>query len=171
MLWAVVSICEAALPAGTLTQNKMAASRLWVAGQEVDIGALNGHSSQNGATPHGLEPQTLSMLVEGVALNSTAELRENGSAPLRKHTCSDICLLVTSGCIGLDWNFTVCFPAHMRHKRWMQGISQAGREWCEVSCYLLLATALTVDHAARGREGCVLRATDSVEVKPNDASE
>ena len=94
MLWAVVLICEAALPAGTLTQNKMAASRLWVAGQEVDIAALDGHSSSNGATLHGLEPKTLSVLVEGVALNSTAELRENGSASLRKHTCNDIGLLV-----------------------------------------------------------------------------
>ena len=73
--------CEAALPSftGTLTQNKMAASRLWVAGQEVEVGALTGHSSRNGATPQGLEPKTLSMLVEGVALNSTAELRDNGS--------------------------------------------------------------------------------------------
>ena len=79
----------------------MAASRLWVAGQEVDVAALDGHSGRNGATPHGLEPKTLSMLVEGVALNSTAELRENGSASLRKHTCSNIGLTVMSGCSKL----------------------------------------------------------------------
>ena len=67
------------MPAGTLTQNKMAVSRLWVAGQEIDAGALNRHSSSNGATSHGLKPSILSTLVEGVALNSTAELRDNGS--------------------------------------------------------------------------------------------
>ena len=164
-------ICKAALPAGTLTQNKMGASRLWVAGQDVDIGALNGHSSRNGATPHGLEPKTLSMLVEGVALNSTAELRENGSAFLRKQTCSHIGLLAMSGRIPLARIFRVGFSAHARRRRQMQKISQAGRGWCKVGCYLLLATALAVDCAARGQKGCVLQATGFVEVIIVGASE
>ena len=71
--------------AGTLTQNKMAVSRLWLAGQDVRdsldrrTGSNYGSGNNNGTSSHSLDAKALSVLVEGVALNSTAELRDNGS--------------------------------------------------------------------------------------------
>ena len=64
---------------GTLTQNKMAVSRLWLAGREVQ-GLLDGPTnSSNGARAPELDDKVISTLVEGVALNSTAELRGTDS--------------------------------------------------------------------------------------------
>lgn len=75
---------------GTLTQNKMAVSRLWMAGKDFQ-GRLDGlANSSNCVTAEGLDPRLLSTLVKGVALNSTAELRDNGS----KHSASLHCLHV-----------------------------------------------------------------------------
>ncbi len=75
-----------ALWTGTLTQNKMAVSRLWLAGRDVQ-GLLDGPptNSSNGAKPPPeVDDKVISTLVEGVALNSTAELRDTDS----KLTCS-----------------------------------------------------------------------------------
>ena len=75
-----------ALWTGTLTQNKMAVSRLWLAGRDVQ-GPLDGPptNSSNGAKPPPeVDDKVISTLVEGVALNSTAELRDTDS----KLTCS-----------------------------------------------------------------------------------
>ena len=69
----------ALLCTGTLTQNKMAVSRLWLAGREVQ-GLLDGPSrGSNGAKPPEADDKVISTLVEGVALNSTAELRDTDS--------------------------------------------------------------------------------------------
>lgn len=80
--------------AGTLTQNKMAVSRLWLAGQEVQVDALGARSpGSNGALPAGLDPGALSVLLEGIALNSTAELRDTNSehrAPSTAPHCNEI---------------------------------------------------------------------------------
>ncbi len=75
VMWGVL------LCAGTLTQNKMAVSRLWLAGREVQ-GVLDEPSnSNNGARAPELDDKVISTLVEGVALNSTAELRGTDSKP------------------------------------------------------------------------------------------
>ena len=80
--------------AGTLTQNKMAVSRLWLAGQDVQADALGARSpGSNGTPPAGLDPRALSVLLEGIALNSTAELRDTNSehrAPLTAAHCNMI---------------------------------------------------------------------------------
>jgi len=78
---------------GTLTQNKMAVSRLWMAGKDFQ-GRLDGlANSSNCVTAEGLDPRLLSTLVKGVALNSTAELRDNGSKHSALLHCVHVALL------------------------------------------------------------------------------
>lgn len=64
---------------GTLTQNDMAVVRMWAAGSEFrDLAALReSRSLGNGAPGPGLalDPAVVALLTDGIAANSTAELR------------------------------------------------------------------------------------------------
>jgi len=79
--------------AGTLTQNRMAASRMWVAGRDYgDLLRLLSpsvdltYAGDDDSSPLGLDMRVLSLLTDGIALNSTAELRPGDSAsPLPYH--------------------------------------------------------------------------------------
>jgi magnesium-transporting ATPase (P-type) len=73
--------------AGTLTQNKMAASSMWIAGREyrdllrslcpsVDLTYMGDEDT----SPLGLNAHVLSLLTDSIALNSTAELRTSEGA-------------------------------------------------------------------------------------------
>ena len=69
--------------AGTLTQNEMAVSRLWIGGREYNNlpTAESSHSGRQGChVSLGLEPQVESLLSNSVALNCTAALRRDPSS-------------------------------------------------------------------------------------------
>jgi len=73
--------------AGTLTQNEMAVVRLWAAGAEFrDLAALREAPRGGGAALPGLAlpPVVVELLADGIAINSTAELRpaQDGAGPL-----------------------------------------------------------------------------------------
>ena len=75
--------------AGTLTQNRMAASALWVGGRQYnDLSLLLTPSAKltytgdGDSSPLGLDARLLGLLTDGVALNSTAELRAGDGAHL-----------------------------------------------------------------------------------------
>jgi hypothetical protein len=73
--------------AGTLTQNEMAVVRLWAAGAEFrDLAAVREAPGGGGAALPGLAlaPAVVELLGDGIAVNSTAELRpsQDGSGPL-----------------------------------------------------------------------------------------
>ena len=98
--------------AGTLTQNMMAVSRLWLAGREVQRVLDGSSSTSNGATPRELDPGAVSTLVEGVALNSTAELRDNGSE-FSSLASSDLSVrIVSDGGAGQIFSLTGCYRGH-----------------------------------------------------------
>jgi hypothetical protein len=68
--------------AGTLTQNRMAAGRLWVGGRAYeDLSSLLTPSAEltytgdGDSSPLGLDARALGLITDGIALNSTAELR------------------------------------------------------------------------------------------------
>ena len=65
--------------AGTLTQNDMAVVRMWAAGSEFrDLAALRESRSRGNGTPGpglALDPAVVALITDGIAANSTAELR------------------------------------------------------------------------------------------------
>ena len=73
--------------AGTLTQNRMAASALWACGRQYDdlssllnLSARLTYTGDDDSSPLGLDAQSLGLLTDGIALNSTAELRAGDGA-------------------------------------------------------------------------------------------
>ena len=96
------SLCASA--AGTLTQNEMAVVRLWAAGSEFrDLAALREARCGNGAPGPGLalDPAVAALITDGIAVNSTAELRPsaNGARPAAGQ--GRLCMLLHAGGAGL----------------------------------------------------------------------
>ncbi|BDA45515.1 Plasma membrane calcium-transporting ATPase 1 [Coccomyxa sp. Obi] len=96
---------------GTLTQNRMAAARMWVAGRDYgDLVRLLSpsidltYADEDDSSPLGLDVRMLSLLTDSIALNSTAELRpsDDGQVALvgNRTECG---LLQLASSLGADY--------------------------------------------------------------------
>lgn len=93
--------------AGTLTQNEMVVVRMWLAGQEFDnlqylTNSGISSSSIDGRDPLSLDPRLHSLLLNSLALNTTASIEAGKSGE------SCVCTSITRssryrkyGCLGV----------------------------------------------------------------------
>ncbi|EIE20267.1 calcium-translocating P-type ATPase [Coccomyxa subellipsoidea C-169] len=151
---------------GTLTQNRMAAARMWVAGRDYgDLTRLLSpsvdmtYAGEDDSSPLGLDTRVLSLLTSGIALNSTAELRpgDDGQVSLvgDRTECG---LLQLASSLGADYHLAReegqvlrAFPFSSERKRMSTLTTQPGASTSGALCARLFtkgAAEILLDHCS-----------------------